>query len=75
MVNDVVGYPRSIPDKKATGKDGIFVAMLRKTLPFKLYRQISRTGFLGDAVFQSCWKSARVTTILKGGSIESIIFM
>ena len=34
--HDVVRYIGSIPEKKATGKDGISVVMLKKTLPLTL---------------------------------------
>ena len=42
--HDVIRYLSSIPDKKATGKDGISVAMLKKTLPFTL-NVLTETGF------------------------------
>ena len=43
--HDVVRNLSSIPDKEATGKDGISVAMLKKTLPFTLksiYRYVKK---------------------------------
>ena len=69
--HDVIRYLSSIPDKKATGKDGISVAMLKKTLPFTLNVLTDILNrLLCDGVFPSCWKSARVTPIFKGGSVE-----
>ena len=68
----VIRYLSSIPDKKVTGKDGISVAMLKKTLPFTLNVLTDMLNrLLCDGVFPSCWKIARVTPIFKGGSVEN----
>ena len=70
--HDVVRYPSYIPDKKAAGKDGFSATMLKKTLPFTLNVLTDMVNrLLCDRVSPSCWKSARVTPILKGCSIES----
>ena len=69
----VIRYRSSIPDKKATGKDGISVAMLKKTLPLTLNVLTDMLDrLLCDGIFpSSCWKIAKVTPIFKGGSVEN----
>ena len=71
--HDVIRYLSSIPDKKATGKDDISVAMLKKTLPLTLNVLTDMLNrLLCDGVFpSSCWKIAKVTPIFKGGSVEN----